>query len=112
MAVLTGAVLGLTLHYTSTLTVECLHQLLLPSALSPHKRDSEDVVTKPKLEDQLQYYPYGVFEGEAALGGPIPTHDSFAEWNSRKDMMSLGGTQLSSMTILEEDEYSEDSTGY
>lgn len=110
VALLTGAVLGLTLHYTCTLTVEWLHQSLLSSALRRRKRDQEEVVTKLELEGR--YYPQGAFEGEAALSGSTSRGDSSVEWDSRKDMNSLRGTQFTPATILEEEEYSGDSTGY
>lgn len=110
VALLTGAVLGLTLHYTCTLTAEWLHQSLLSIALPRRKRDQEEVVTKLELEPQ--YCPQGAFEGEAALSGPTSRSDSFVEWDRRKDMNSLRGTQFTPGTILEEEEYSEDSTGY
>lgn len=110
-AIVTGAMLGLTLHYTSTLTVEWLHQFMHSIALSRYKDDSEEAVIKPKLEDQPQHYPQGAFEDDS-LSDLTSSGDPFADWNSKKDMKSLSGTQFMSTTILEEDEYSDDSAGH
>lgn len=108
MAAATGAVLGLTLHYTSTLTVEWLHQFILSSTVFRRSGDSEEVVTFTKPEDETQLYPQ-VLEGEHL--SPSWPGATFADWSSRKGMTSLGNTQLLSSTILEEDD-SEDSGGY
>ncbi|RMJ24603.1 hypothetical protein PHISP_04522 [Aspergillus sp. HF37] len=112
VAIVTGAVLGLTLHYTSTLTVEWLHQFMQSIALSRRKDDPGEAVTKPKLEGQLQHYPQGAFEDDSPLSDPTSSGDRFAGWNSKKDTKSLSGTPFMSTTILEEDEYSEDSAGH
>lgn len=107
VALLTGAVLGLILHYTCTFVVEKLHQSVKPPTLHRNYDDSEDEVVKfvPKGEEQ-GYSP-------ATFGDFSSLRDSPAGWSRMKDMSLFGdGQLLSTTTILEEDEYSDGSGGY
>lgn len=112
VALLTGAFLGLILHYTCTLLVEWLPQSIWPTALSSHKDNLGDEATKLKLKSQVHDSSRGTLEDKSSYNDSDSLKGSFAGWNNIKDMNLFGGRQFLSNTILEEEEYSEDSGGY
>lgn len=86
--------------------MEWLHQSVKSPVLSRDYDESEEEVVKfnPKREEQ-DYAP-------ATFNDPSSSWDSPAGWNRMTVMNPYGDGQLLSTTILEEDEYSDDSVGY
>ncbi|OJJ43763.1 hypothetical protein ASPZODRAFT_169064 [Penicilliopsis zonata CBS 506.65] len=110
VALLTGIVAGLVLHYLNVSVVKVLNISPGDHSLLPRKRASRSRKIKASSKNYATHQSGDIWPPSArTMTGSLPTADDYLkEWSHQTDPRSYSKNKgLLASTILEEDEYSE-----